>query len=185
MIIAKLKSPDVVEEAKAETRFVLRNARKLAPDEPDTFEIFAADEFIEGIKRVSVVLTVGGGCVVAVSLLVGGIGITNIMLVSVSERTREIGLRKAVGATPGAVLMQFLLEAVVLCLVGGLIGIGAGEATALLLSVLPGAGLEEAAVPWWAIVISFSFCAAIGVLFGMFPAVKAARLDPIEALRHE
>ncbi len=185
MIITKLTGPNVSDEAKAEAKFVLRHVRKLGPEDPDTFEIFAADEFIEGIKNVSVVLTVGGGCIVAVSLLVGGIGIMNIMLVSVSERTREIGLRKAVGATPSAVLMQFLLEAVTLCLVGGLIGIGAGEATALILSNIPAAKLGEAAVPWWAIIMSFSFCAAIGVLFGMFPAVKAARLDPIEALRHE
>ena len=182
MIIAKLKGPDVVDEAKAEAKFVLRHARKLGPGDPDTFEIFAADEFIDGVKRVAAVMTVGGVCVVAVSLLVGGIGIMNIMLVSVSERTREIGIRKAVGATPAAVLMQFLLEAVTLCLVGGLVGVGAGEATALILS---GTRLEQAAVPLWAIVLSFSFCAVIGVTFGMFPAIKAARLDPIEALRHE
>ena len=126
MIIAKLKGPDVSDEAKAEAKFVLRHVRNLEPGDPNTFEIFAADDFIEGVKKVGVVLTVGGGCIVAVSLLVGGIGIMNIMLVSVSERTREIGLRKAVGATPAAVLMQFLLEAVTLCLVGGLVGIGAG-----------------------------------------------------------
>ena len=185
MIITKLKGPEVVEEAKAEAKFVLRQARKLGPDDPNTFEIFAADEFIEGIQKVAGIMTVGGACVVAVSLLVGGIGIMNIMLVSVSERTREIGLRKAVGATPAAVLMQFLLEAVTLCIAGGLIGIAAGEATSFALSVIPGIGLSQAAVPWWAIVMSFSFCAVIGVVFGMFPAIKAARLDPIEALRHE
>ena len=185
MIIMKLKGPEVVEEAKAEAKFVLRQARKLGPDDPNTFEIFAADEFIEGIQKVAGIMTVGGACVVAVSLLVGGIGIMNIMLVSVSERTREIGLRKAVGATPAAVLMQFLLEAVTLCIAGGLIGIAAGEATSFALSVIPGIGLSQVAVPWWAIVMSFSFCAVIGVVFGMFPAIKAARLDPIEALRHE
>ena len=185
MITMKLKGPEVVEEAKAEAKFVLRQARKLGPDDPNTFEIFAADEFIEGIQKVAGIMTVGGACVVAVSLLVGGIGIMNIMLVSVSERTREIGLRKAVGATPAAVLMQFLLEAVTLCIAGGLIGIAAGEATSFALSVIPGIGLSQAAVPWWAIVMSFSFCAVIGVVFGMFPAIKAARLDPIEALRHE
>ena len=185
MIITKLKGPEVVDEAKAEAKFVLRQARKLGPDDPDTFEIFAADEFIEGVQKVANVLTVGGACVVAVSLLVGGIGIMNIMLVSVSERTREIGLRKAVGATPAAVLMQFLLEAITLCVAGGLVGIGAGEATAVALSNTPRLGLDQAAVPWWAVVMSFSFCAVIGVMFGMFPAIKAARLDPIEALRHE
>lgn len=185
MITAKLKGPEVVEEAKAEAKFVLRHERHLGPEDPDTFEIFAADEFIQGVQKVAGILTVGGACVVAVSLLVGGIGIMNIMLVSVSERTREIGLRKAVGATPAAILMQFLLEAVTLCVTGGLVGIGAGEATSFALSKIPGIGLQAAAVPWWAIIMSFTFCAAIGVLFGMFPAIKAARLDPIEALRHE
>jgi putative ABC transport system permease protein len=185
MIIAKLRAPELLDEAKAETRFVLRQARRLGPDDPDTFELFAADEFIQGLRRVSAVLTVGGFCVVAISLLVGGIGIMNIMLVSVSERTREIGLRKAVGATPAAVLLQFLLEAVTLCLVGGLAGVLFGEATSLGVTMLPGANLQGAIIPWWAVVMSFSFCAATGVVFGMFPAIKAARLDPIEALRHE
>jgi putative ABC transport system permease protein len=120
-----------------------------------------------------------------VSLLVGGIGIMNIMLVSVSERTREIGLRKAVGATPSAILLQFLLEAVVLCLVGGALGVVGGETMAFGLTLIPDAGLEEAHVPMWAIIMSFSFSAAVGVIFGMFPAIKASRLDPIEALRHE
>lgn len=109
----------------------------------------------------------------------------NIMLVSVSERTREIGLRKSVGATPAAVLMQFLLEAVVLCLVGGAIGVLIGEAFAIGLTLIPNAGLDQAHVPLWAIVMSFSFSAAVGLIFGMFPAIKASRLDPIEALRHE
>ncbi len=185
MMIAKLRSPEVVEEAKAEAKFVMRHLRHLGPGDPDTFELFAADEFIQGVRNVGRILTVGGFCVVAVSLLVGGIGIMNIMLVSVSERTREIGLRKAVGATPMAVLMQFLLEAITLCLVGGLIGIAFGEVTALALSKIPSINLERAAVPWWAIVMSFSFCAVTGVVFGMFPAIKAARLDPIDALRHE
>ena len=96
-----------------------------------------------------------------------------------------MGLRNAVGATRAAVLMPFLLQASTLCVAGGLVGSGAGEATAFALSKIPGIGLDHAAVPWWAIVMSFSFCALIGVLFGMFPAIKAARLDPIEALRHE
>ena len=120
-----------------------------------------------------------------ISLLVGGIGIMNIMLVSVSERTREIGLRKAVGATPMAILLQFLLEAVTLCLVGGFIGIAIGRLAAFGLTQIPGAQLEQADVPFWAVVLSFAFSAVTGIVFGMFPAIKAARLDPIEALRHE
>jgi len=122
---------------------------------------------------------------VAISLLVGGIGIMNIMLVSVSERTREIGLRKAVGATPSAILLQFLLEAVTLCLVGGLVGVMIGQGFAILVRMIPGARLEQATVPSWAIALAFVFSAVVGVVFGMFPAIKASRLDPIEALRHD
>jgi putative ABC transport system permease protein len=109
----------------------------------------------------------------------------NIMLVSVSERTREIGLRKAVGATPTAILLQFLLEAVTLCLAGGLVGVLIGQAFAFGVSQIPGARMENASVPFWAVVLAFVFSAGVGVVFGMFPAIKAARLDPIEALRHE
>jgi putative ABC transport system permease protein len=109
----------------------------------------------------------------------------NIMLVSVSERTREIGLRKAVGATPMAILLQFLLEAVTLCLVGGFVGIAFGRLAAFGLTKIPGAQLDQADIPFWAVALSFVFSAVTGVVFGMFPAIKASRLDPIEALRHE
>ena len=120
----------------------------------------------------------------AISLLVGGIGIMNIMLVSVSERTREIGLRKAVGATPSAIMLQFLLEAVVLSLLGGLIGLVLGQGLAFLLTI-PEQGLQSARIPSWAVALAVAFSAGTGVIFGFFPAMKAARLDPIEALRHE
>ena len=109
----------------------------------------------------------------------------NIMLVSVSERTREIGLRKAVGARPAIILLQFLTEAVVLCVVGGLIGLVIGQALTLALQNIPNSGLEEASIPPAAIALAFGFSASVGVIFGMFPAIKASRLDPIEALRHE
>jgi len=107
----------------------------------------------------------------------------NIMLVSVSERTREIGLRKAVGARPAAILFQFLVEAVVLCTMGGLIGILIGWGVASGLKGIP--QLKEAYIPGWAIALAFFFSAGVGLIFGMFPAIKAARLDPIDALRHE
>ena len=109
----------------------------------------------------------------------------NIMLVSVSERTREIGLRKAVGARPSIILMQFLVEAVVLCSMGGAIGLGLGQALTHGMRRIPNFPLEHASVPAWAIVLSFAFSGSVGIIFGMFPALKAARLDPIEALRHE
>jgi len=185
MIIGQIVSPDAAEEAKAEARFVLRRMRGLSGDEPDTFETPAIDQFIEGFKSVAAGITAIAGGIVGISLLVGGIGIMNIMLVSVSERTNEIGLRKAVGATPAAILVQFLLEAVTLCLVGGFLGLAIGEAFAFGLTQIPNVGLEHADVPWWAVVLAFAFSAAVGVIFGMFPAIKAARLDPIDALRHE
>jgi putative ABC transport system permease protein len=119
----------------------------------------------------------------AVSLIVGGVGIMNIMLVSVSERTREIWLRKAVGARPAAILLQFLVEAVMICMLGGIIGVLAGAGLTRGISAIP--QLEQAHIPAWAVALSFGFAASVGVIFGMFPAIKAARLDPIEALRHE
>ena len=108
----------------------------------------------------------------------------NIMLVSISERTREIGLRKAVGAKKSAILTQFLVEAVILCLIGGLVGIAFGKGLTLIIASIHPV-LEKAQIPGWAIAVSFGFSAFVGVCFGMFPAIKAARLDPIEALRHE
>jgi putative ABC transport system permease protein len=116
---------------------------------------------------------------------VGGIGIMNIMLVSVSERTREIGLRKAVGARSSAILSQFLIESIVLCCVGGAIGIGVGFLVIQGIKQIPHAQLDQAYIPGWAIMMSFAFSAGVGIFFGVFPAFKAARLDPIEALRNE
>lgn len=184
-IAAMIESPDLASEAKSEVRFVLRKMRGLGPDEPDTFQVAAIDQFIDQFRALAAGITAIAGGIVGISLLVGGIGIMNIMLVSVSERTREIGLRKAIGATPAAILLQFLLEAVVLCLVGGAMGVVVGEMLAFGLTLIPDAGLDEAHVPLWAIIMSFTFSAAVGLIFGMFPAIKASRLDPIDALRHE
>jgi putative ABC transport system permease protein len=184
-IISQVETPEIAEEAKAEAIFVLRRMRHLAVDEPNTFEVVSVDERIQQFQSVAAAVTAIAGGIVGISLLVGGIGIMNIMLVSVSERTREIGLRKAVGATRAAILTQFLLEAVTLCFVGGFIGLAIGQLFAFVLTQIPGANMQFATVPWWAVVLAFAFSAAVGVIFGMFPAVKAARLDPIEALRHE
>jgi len=103
----------------------------------------------------------------------------------VSERTREIGLRKAVGAKKSAILSQFLIESVVLCSIGGLAGIGFGQLLTMAIANIPKVELDRAYIPLWAIAMSFAFAGCVGILFGMFPAIKAARLDPIEALRHE
>ncbi|MFM1804965.1 MAG: Macrolide export ATP-binding/permease protein MacB [Planctomycetota bacterium] len=178
-------SPETAQEGEDEVRFVLRRMRGLSPSDPQTFQVAAIDKFIEQFRALAAGITAIAGGIVGISLLVGGIGIMNIMLVSVSERTREIGLRKAVGATPMAILLQFLLEAVTLCLVGGFLGIAFGRLAAFGLTRIPGAQLEQADIPFWAVVLSFVFSAMTGIVFGMFPAIKASRLDPIEALRHE
>jgi putative ABC transport system permease protein len=182
--MASLDSPEKVEEARQEIRFVLRKSRRLAPDYPDTFEMQIMQQAIDQFNSMAAGITMVAGGVVSIALLVGGIGIMNIMLVSVSERTREIGLRKAVGARPGVVLTQFLTEAVTLCVVGGAIGVVIGQA-AVLIARSSGESLAGAKIPVWAIILALGFSAGVGIVFGMFPAVKAARLDPIEALRHE
>jgi putative ABC transport system permease protein len=184
-IVAMANSPDEAEDAKVEITRVMKKIRGLGPEDPETFRVQAIDQFIDQFKSIASGITAVAGGIVAISLLVGGIGIMNIMLVSVSERTREIGLRKAVGATPAAILLQFLLEAVTLCLVGGMVGVMIGQTFAMVLRVALGNYLKQASVPGWAIALAFLFSAIVGVVFGMFPAIKASRLDPIEALRHD
>jgi putative ABC transport system permease protein len=167
---------------KASLRQLLRERRKLADSDDDNFNIFDTQQLAETLSSTMGVLTTLLGAVAAVSLLVGGIGIMNIMLVSVTERTREIGLRLAVGALEGEVLLQFLIEAVVLSALGGVVGIAIATAASWGLSI-------AMAVPYSfdpAInLLSLLFSAAIGVVFGYFPARRAAQMDPIEALRHE
>ncbi|MHC4509386.1 MAG: ABC transporter permease [Planctomycetota bacterium] len=187
---AASKSTDIVEDAQAEIRFFLRQKRNMRPTEPDTFEVSSVKRYMEMFNAIALILTLVAVGIVGISLLVGGVGIMNIMLVSVSERTREIGLRKAVGAKKTAILTQFLIESVVLCFVGGLVGIGFGQLLTVALINIPKALIEDfnmpmVYVPAWAIILSLGFTGCIGIFFGMFPAIKAARLDPIEALRHE
>jgi len=183
-VIASSKSTELAEDARAELRFYLRRVRRLAPGDPDTFRIEVVEKMLEGFRKIAAILTAVAGGIVAISLLVGGVGIMNIMLVSVSERTREIGLRKAVGARPSAIMLQFLVEAVILCFLGGLLGVIVGQLLTVAMANIPN-GLDKAFIPLWAIGVSFGFSGIVGVFFGMFPAIKAARLDPIEALRHE
>jgi putative ABC transport system permease protein len=183
--IAATKSPTLTEEAKAELTFFLRRQRGLKVGEENNFRVEAVEQFVQQFNSVATAITMVAAGIVGISLLVGGVGIMNIMLVSVSERTREIGLRKAVGARPSAVLLQFLIEAMMLCLLGGLAGLLVGQGLTSLAAHIPDAKLEQAYIPGWAVALAFGFSAAVGLIFGMFPAIKAARLDPIEALRHE
>ena len=167
---------------KASLTQLLRERRKLADTDEDNFNVLDTKQLAETMSGTTKVMTTLLGAVAAVSLLVGGIGIMNIMLVSVTERTREIGLRLAIGALEREVLLQFLIEAVVLASLGGLIGIVLATIASMVL-----AGVME--VPYLfnpgVNVLSFVFSAAIGVVFGYFPARRAARMDPIDALRHE
>jgi len=170
------------ERVKASLTQLLRELRKLADTDEDNFNVLDTKQLADTLSGTTRVMTMLLGAVAAVSLLVGGIGIMNIMLVSVTERTREIGLRLAIGALEREVLLQFLIEAVVLAALGGLIGIVLATGASIGLSALmdvpyifnPGVNL-----------LSFVFSAGIGVVFGYFPARRAARMDPIDALRHE
>lgn len=171
-------------QVQAQMRQLLRSRAGLAEDAPDPFEFITAERMRAQFEAITRAVTMVAGGVVGISLLVGGIGIMNIMLVSVTERTREIGIVKALGATPRFILIQFLIEALVLSLLGGLAGLLLGWGLAALLALMI-PGMAGAGVPLWAVALSFGFTTAIGVVFGMAPAIKAARLNPIDALRYE
>jgi len=181
-VIEATKEEDV-EEASLQMTRVLRTRHNLQPGQPNDFRIFRQDEFLRDFDRVKMVATSVLAGIVGISLIVGGVGIMNIMLVSVTERTREIGLRKSVGGRRRDIMAQFLTEAVVLAVMGGAIGITLGYAICGLASMHP--SMVEVNVPLWAVAIALGFSAFVGVVFGLIPAFKAAILHPIEALRHE
>jgi putative ABC transport system permease protein len=172
-----------VPEAKAQIINLLRRRHGLSAYQPNDFNVLTQDEILEAFNSMSLVATAVLAGIVGISLLVGGIGIMNVMLVSVTERTREIGLRKAVGARRRDILMQFLTEAVLLSVVGGGLGIGLGYGLCSLVSLHP--QMVDVVVPWWAVALGFGISGGTGVVFGLVPAVKAALLNPIDALRHE
>jgi putative ABC transport system permease protein len=179
------RTPELVDEAILETRQVLRRTRGVKPAEEDNFTIFNSESTIADFNRITRGVKIGAFVIGTIALVVAGIGIMNIMLVSVTERTKEIGIRKSIGARPRDILRQFLLEAVVLCNIGGVIGVVLGFAfgNALVKGFM--SPTFEAAVPAEWAVIGLVFCSAVGVAFGMLPAVKASRLNPIDALRYE
>jgi putative ABC transport system permease protein len=163
---------------------LLRTAHKLKTDAEDDFRIQTAQQLQDTFNSILTTVTIVMTSIVSISLLVGGIGIMNIMLVSVTERTREIGICKAIGAKRHHILLQFLLEALVLCLLGGIAGLAIGYGVgALAASLIP--NFPPAHTPWWAVALAIGFSGAVGVGFGILPAAKAANLDPISSLRYE
>ena len=181
-ISALVAESSSVEQAMLDIERILRREHGILPGRDNDFAIMNRKQFAESRQEATQIFTFLLAGIAGVSLVVGGIGIMNIMLVTVTERTREIGIRKALGATRGNILLQFLIESTTLCLIGGLIGLATGAAAAMLLAKFAG---WQTVVTTTSAAMAFGFSAAIGVLFGIMPARRAASLDPIEALRHE
>ena len=182
VIVIRPKSRAEVKNAMAEVRDILRRRRQVGFGEPDNFGISSQDALLDIYNQLTSATYLVLTAISAVALMIGGIGVMNIMLVSVTERTKEIGIRKAVGATKLSIMMQFLIEAVILTGIGGVIGLIIGEGVAFLIntySPLP------AYIPIWAIFLGLIVSAGVGIIFGLYPAWKASSLDPIEALRYE
>ncbi len=180
----QLEDPERSDVVIDRIRRVLREQHKLQGAQADDFRVQTSEQLSASFNTILDSVTLVAAGIVGISLLVGGIGIMNIMLVSVTERTREIGILKALGARRADILLQFLIEAIVICLFGGVIGVAIGYGVgSLIAAIIP--GMPSVYMPAWVVCISVGFSVAVGVLFGILPATKAARLDPIEALRYE
>jgi putative ABC transport system permease protein len=181
-ILIRAPNAALFEDTIEQARGALRTIRKVPPGADDDFELFTNDSLIGQFREITFAARIGAGIISGIALLAAGIGIMNIMLVSVTERTREIGIRRAVGAKKRTIMIQFILEAIVLCQIGGIVGvilgIAGGNATAFFLKLPPAIPLD------WA-VLGLVICSIVGVIFGTYPAVKAANLDPIDSLRYE
>src|SRR5467141_750965 len=181
-ITVRAKTPALIDDAIEETRQALRHDRGLKPGQEDNFEFFNSASLITQFNTMSMGVKLAAFVIGIIALVVAGIGIMNIMLVAVTERTREIGIRKALGAKPVSILGQFLLEEVILCNIGGLIGVLVGFGLGNLVAVFTH---FDVSVPMEWAVIGLLFCSAVGVVFGLLPAVRASQLHPIDALRYE
>ena len=181
-IMVTAENKEIYEQVIEDAIGYMRTIRKVKPGEENDFDIFSNESLIEQVNVTTAGIKVGALVISIIALLAAGIGIMNIMLVSVTERTREIGIRKAVGAKKSNILIQFLLEAIVLCLIGGFIGIilgvGIGNFAGSFLNA-------QTAIPYDWVAIGLTLCVMVGIIFGTYPAYKASNLDPIEALRHE
>jgi putative ABC transport system permease protein len=181
-IMVKAKSRELLDDCIEQCRMILRAARNVAPGEDDDFGWYSNDSLVQQFNEFTLYLRVGVLVVSSIALIAAGVGIMNIMLVSVTERTREIGIRKSIGALKRDILTQFMIEAILLCQMGGILGVVlgilAGNVVGILLKV-------PTVIPWdWA-GIGIGVCSMVGLIFGVYPAWKASSLDPIEALRYE
>ncbi len=180
LLILAVAKPGKLDEAQDQVQDLLRVRRQVPFGEPDNFSMSTAASMIESFQSITAGVAIAMIVISSVGLMIGGIGVMNIMLVSVTERTREIGIRKALGAKQSDILLQFLVEAATLTGFGGLVGLLIGWLLTLLIALV-----FPSYVPWWAPVMGFFASVGIGIIFGLFPAWKAARLDPIESLRYE
>jgi putative ABC transport system permease protein len=181
-ITVRAKSPELIDDAIEETRQVLRRERGVKPNEEDNFSFFNSESLITQFNEMTLKVKIAAFVIGIIALVVAGIGIMNIMLVSVTERTKEIGIRKSLGAKPANILLQFLLEAVILCNIGGIVGAFVGFGLGNVITFFTSFAVQ---VPMeWAF-IGLVFCSAVGIAFGLVPAIRASRLNPIDALRYE
>ncbi len=181
-ITVHAKTPALIDDAIEETRQVMRRERHVRPGEEDNFDFFSSQSLITEFDKLTAKIKIAAFVISIIALIVAGIGIMNIMLVSVTERTKEIGIRKSLGANPAHILTQFLLEAVILCNMGGIIGILVGFGLGNVITFFTS---FEVKVPLQWAVIGLVFCSTVGVAFGLLPAIRASRLHPIDALRYE
>ncbi len=181
-ILVQAVDARLFEDTMEQARGALRAIRKVAPGDPDDFELFTNDSLVTQFRSITLAVRLGASIISSIALIAAGVGIMNIMLVSVTERTREIGIRRAVGAKKRNILTQFILEAIMICQVGGVLGvalgIAGGNAAAWLLKVTPVVPMDWAA-------LGLCICSVVGIVFGTYPAIKAANLDPIDSLRYE
>jgi putative ABC transport system permease protein len=181
-VTVRAKSPELIRDAVEETRQVLRRERGVKANEEDNFDFFSSESLITQFNQLTVGVKIAAFVIGIIALVVAGIGIMNIMLVSVTERTKEIGIRKSLGAKPRYILTQFLLEAVILCNIGGVVGVLVGFGLGNLVTLFTSFDVN---VPLQWVFIGLAFCSVVGVAFGLLPAVRASRLNPIDALRYE
>ncbi|MFH1754770.1 MAG: ABC transporter permease [Candidatus Latescibacterota bacterium] len=181
-ITVRAKSPDLIRDAIEETRQVMRRERGVHANEEDNFDFFNSESLISEFNKITLGVKIAAFIIGIIALVVAGIGIMNIMLVSVTERTKEIGIRKSIGAKPKNILAQFLLEAVILCNIGGVVGVTVGFGLGNVVTLF--APFDIVVPMEWA-AIGLIFCSAVGIIFGLLPAIRASRLHPVDALRYE